>query len=171
MRTTMFVLLAVTAAACADEMPRDVQEATAPVDSTLLLGDTTGNEPEPSPGALPPGGHADWIADMRQELPRIIEESRTDRSEALDALRQLYLTRQQPLRDHFGAGGSAFASDELAQAITTADEHFQELMRQLASEEAPDERLQEAATSLDQTLVEVEAAAVAAGLPPNAPRG
>lgn len=171
MRTILLVLLAFVAVACADEMPRDVQEATAPVDSTTLLADTTADDLPPSPGALPPGGYVDWIADMRQELPRILQESRDDRSEALDELRQLYFARQQPLRDHFGEGGSAFASDEMAQAITVADEHFQEFMRQLASEEAPDERLQEALTSLDQALVEVEAAGVAAGLAPDAPRG
>lgn len=169
MKTKLLVLLACVA--CADEMPRDVQEATAPADTTAVRASPVEDDLAPGPGDLPPGGYVAWIEDMRQELPRVLEEAGEDRGEALDVLRQLYLTRQQPLNDHFGEGGRSMASSEMAQAVDRADEHFQEMMRQLVGTDVPQERLQEAATSLQQALDEVEAAGTAAGLAPTAPRG
>jgi hypothetical protein len=167
MRTLPLIVLTLCAAGCADEMPRDVQEATTPP-SAEAVPDSYIDEPEPGP--LPPGGWADWIADLRSELPRVVRIAATDRGEALDAVQLLQAARQQPLREHFGEGGSAFATDALAQAVERVDVHFQELMRQLAGTDVPQERVQETLDALLQALAEVEAEGTAAGLPSHAPR-
>lgn len=170
-RTGVLTLLAV---ACADEMPRDVQEATTPAAQTApsdMPPDTLVDEFAREPDPLPPGGYVDWIEDIRRELPRVLDEASADRGNALDVLRQLYLVRFEPLRSHFGVGGNMIVSDAMASAITSADEQFQELMRQLANADVPDRLLREGAAALISSLEQVQAEGTAAGLSPDAPRG
>lgn len=171
MKILSLVLLACAAVACADEMPRDVQEATATVDSAALVPDTTDDGAVLVPGDLPPGGYAAWITDIRLELPAVLEVAAEDRSNALEVLLQLYMTRQQPLSEHFGEGGRTVASVEMAQAVTLADRNFQELIRQVAAEDVTAEALFDAAMEVERALAAAEAAGTAAGLDPAAPRG
>jgi hypothetical protein len=159
------------AAACADEMPRDVQQATTPATPPEAMPpDTLVDEFAREPDTLPPGGYVDWIEDIRRELPRVLEEATADRGNALDALRQLYMTRIDALRLWFGEGGKTTASMAMASAITRADEQFQELMRQLADADVPVARLREGASALLSSLEQVQAEGTAAGLSPDAPR-
>lgn len=167
-------VITVLAMGCADEMPRDVQEATTPAAQTAPSDtppDTVIDEFAREPDPLPPGGYVDWIEDIRRELPRVLDEASADRGNALDVLRQLYLVRLEPLRSHFGEGGSMVVSDAMARAVTLADEQFQELMRQLANADVPDALLRERATALVSSLEQVHAEGTAAGLSPDAPRG
>ncbi|MEX1181951.1 MAG: hypothetical protein WEF86_01860 [Gemmatimonadota bacterium] len=171
MKTNALMLLAITAAACADEMPRDVREATAPAADTGAPAPDTVTDPFTVPVVpLPPGGYVSWISDIRETLPSILEQAEQDRGEAQDALQQLYLARQQPLREQFGKGGEAATGDEMDAAIERVEEHFDELMRQLAEVAVPAERLEETAAELQLALTDVETAGTAAGLPPEAPR-
>lgn len=172
MKWTMLALVALGAAGCADEMPRDVREATTPPRAETVP-DTTVPGDDRFDGAvtdLPPGGYVDWLADIRQELPRVLDEAAEDRGEAVDLLQQLYIRRQQPLAQHFGQGGSAHASDAMAEAVGRLDSYFQELMRQIVEPSVPQERLRETVSELQRVLGEVEAEGTSAGLPPSAPR-
>jgi hypothetical protein len=171
-RTAAAGALALVLAACADEMPRDVQQATTPpAPPDTMARDTMVDEFARVPDQLPPGGYVAWIADIRRELPTVLREAESDRGASLYTLRQLYLERQEPLRTHFGAGGLMVVSSEMAAAVTRADEQFQEMMRQLSAPDVPAERLRESAAALLEALDEVVAAGAAAGLSPEAPRG
>lgn len=158
------------AASCADEMPRDVQDATSPEPPAAASPDTVSALNDAPQIGQPPGGYVSWIEDMRAELPGILTAASQDRGDALDAAQRLYAARQQPLTDAFGEGGSAHAGDAMAEAVARADQLFRELIRQLATDEAGIDMLRETVSGLQQALTDVEVEGAAAGLPPTAPR-
>jgi hypothetical protein len=157
-------------AGCADEMPRDVQEATTPPQQQEPVQPDTDLAGPADAGRLPPGGYTAWLEDMRQELDVIRQQAREDRSEALALLQQLYVSRHEPLQNFFGEGGSAIASDAMAQAVERAGSLLRQLMRDMAETDVSAEAIDSATRAVQQALAEVEAEGTAAGLPPDAPR-
>ena len=168
----MWLATALLVVACADEIPEDVSaqmEAARTANETSV--DTLTEEaPEELLVAAPPGGHADWIRDIRTGLDTVPADAGIDRGEALHAVQELYARRFAALRQFYGPGGAAEAGTQLSQAIENAGARLQELMRHLASDAADAALIEQTVRSAQDALDQVEAAARAAGLPPHAPR-
>lgn len=168
----MWLATVVLAVACADEIPEDV--------SAQMEAARTANEApadtmtEPTPAELivtaPPGGHADWVRDIRTGLDTVPADAGLDRGEALYVVQELYSRRFEPLRQFYGPGGAEESGTQLAQAIERAGAQLQELMRLLASDAADAAQIEQTVRAAQDALDQVEAAARAAGLPPHAPR-
>lgn len=166
----LWVLVFLSAAACADEIPENVSEQ---MDSARAAesGDTVA-----APAiadqlqTAPPGGHADWIRDIRQGLDTVPAMAAFDRGEALHAVRELYARRFGPLRHFYGAEGVAPAGADLAQTIERSAALMQELMRQLAESGGEAAAIEQSVLAVQESLTAIEMAARRAGLAPTAPR-
>lgn len=160
------------AVACADEIPEDVSaQMEAARTASGASADTIAVEtPEEVLVTAPPGGHADWIRDIRTGLDTVPADAVVDRGEALHAVQELHDRRFAALRQFYGPGGAAEAGTQLSQSIEGAGARLQELMRLLASDAADAALIEQTVRAAQDALDQVEAAARAAGLPPHAPR-
>lgn len=158
--------------ACADEIPEDVTEQMEAARAASQPGPDSLTSPSPDELLVtaPAGGHADWIADIRTGLDTVPTHAADDRGEALHAVRELYARRFEPLRLFYGTNGAANGGPQLATAVEGAGIRLQELMRNLAGNEADTAMIEAAVRATQEALDQVESAAQAAGLPPSAPR-
>lgn len=166
----LWIAVFLSAAACADEIPEDVSaemEAARAVQSgdTVVTPDLT-----ELLRTAPPGGHADWIRDIRTGLDTVPAMAAVDRGEALHAVRELYARRFEPLRLFYGADGVAHAGAGVEQAIDRAAAQLQELTRLLAEPGGDAEAVGQSVRAAQESLTAIETAARSAGLTPAAPR-
>ena len=168
----IWLATALLAVACADEIPEDVsaQMEAARTASEASTDTLAAETPEELLVTAPPGGHADWIRDIRTGLDTVPADAEVDRGEALYSVQELYARRFTALREFYGPGGVAESGAQLAQSIENAGARLQELMRLLASDGADAALIEQTVRATQDALAEVEAAARAAGLPPGAPR-
>lgn len=163
------VAVLLSAAACADEMPRQSPpEFVEPAPPGGRFPPSEGLGLDRSPGT-PADGYLDWIADLRGGLARVAPMAHTERESALRMIQDLYSSRHEPLERYFGHGGAMYMGDGLAQAVERSAAEFQELMRQLAAMDEDPARLQNTVRAADQALRDVEAEGQGAGLRPTAP--
>jgi len=157
---------------CADEIPENVsQEMEARRAAQQAASDTSAaQDPAELLRHAPPGGHADWIRDIRSGLDTVPALAAVDRGDALHTVQELYARRYEPLRQFYGAGGAINAGAAVATAVEEAGTRLQQLMQQLASTDAQAESIEAAVAASRDALTRVEEAARAAGLPPIAPR-
>lgn len=164
------ILAVLSAVACADEIPDDVSaqmeaaRAEQSGDTVAALGLAELLQ------TAPPGGHSDWIRDIRMGLDTVPAMAALDRGEALYAVRELYARRFEPLHQFYGAEGVAHAGAELAQTIDRSGAQLQDLMRRLADNAVDAAAIEESVRTAQQSLVGIETAARTAGLTPEAPR-
>jgi hypothetical protein len=144
--------------ACSDADDNDVpQSGPAPPAAT-----TTGGG-----SATDDGGAAvfpDMLGRIRTGLSTVVAEAEQNRAEALRLTQEFYSTGMEPLLYTYGEGGTAFAGNALAAAVTRLDLDLQELVRLL---EAPDTDIgiiRAIVMQAERTLAEVESEAVAAGI-------
>lgn len=155
--------------ACADEIPEDVSAQMEAARAGQRV-DTAAPDISDLLSAAPPGGHTDWIGDIRSGLDTVPVLAAVDRGEALHAVQELYSRRFEPLRQFYGVGGAIDAGAAVAQAIEDAGTQLQQLMRHLASNTADSAVIDTAVASTRAALAGIENATRAAGLAPNAPR-
>ena len=168
----MWLATVVLAVACADEIPEDVSAQMEAARTAREAPTDTLREPTPDELLVtaPPGGHADWIRDIRTGLDTVPADAGLDRGEALHVVQELYSRRFAALRQFYGPGGAAESGSQLAQSIEGASAQLQALMRHLASDAADPAVIEQTVRAAQAALDQVAAAARAAGLPPHAPR-
>jgi hypothetical protein len=164
--------IVLVAAACADEIPEDVS---ARMEAARAARDTAADSAAvPDLEELlvnaPPGGHADWVREIRTGLDSVAPRAASDRGEALYGLQEIYSRRFEALRRFYGADGAAGPVPAVARAVEDAGEQLRELMRHLASTDADSTVIAASIQSSRDALQRVEDAARAAGMPPSAPR-
>ena len=168
----LWLAAALTVAACADEIPEDV--STEMERAARASHADSGAEAGPSVNELmvsaPPGGHVDWIRDIRAGLDSVPAEAALDRGEALYTVQELYSRRYVPLRQFYGPDGAAPGAPRLASAVEGAGTRLQELMGLLAGNQSDAGAVEQAVRAVQDALDQAQAAAQAAGLHPSAPR-
>lgn len=166
-----FVAAVMISVACADEIPEDVSSEMARAARANVADTSAVVGPELSELVMtaPPGGHADWIRDIRMGLDSVPAEAELDRGEALYSVQELYSRRFEPLQEFYGAGGAAMPEPALAEAVEAAGNRLQDIMRLLASD-SDAAQLEAALRDAQQALDDAQAAAQRAGLPGTAPR-
>lgn len=169
----MWLAVVLIVAACADEIPEDVsQQMEAARSSTEVVADTTPPQPDLDVllQAAPSGGLTDWIRDVRVGLDSVPAEAALDRGDALHAVQELYTRRFEALRVFYGAGGAVNAGVDVTRAVEDASTQLQNLMRVLATDDSDAAAIEQSVIASQNALDRVEAAARAAGLPPDSPR-
>ena len=142
----------------------DAEEEAAPAEGAAPPAGATGTG---TGGATDDGGAAlfpDMLGRIRTGLTTIVPEAERNRAEALRLAQELYSTGMEPLLYTYGEGGTAFAGNALADAVTRLNLDLQELMRLL---EAPDTDigiLSNAVMQAERTLADVESEGIAAGI-------
>lgn len=168
----MWLAVVLILAACADEIPEDVsQEMEAARAASEAEDDTAATQPdlETLLRTAPPGGHADWIRDIRLGLDSVPVEAAADRGAALYRVQELYTRRFEAVRAFLGPDGVMNPGAAVSDAVERASSQMQELMRQLAAN-APSTAIEQSVQAAHAALGQVEAATRAAGISPAAPR-
>jgi hypothetical protein len=169
----MWLAVVLIVAACADEIPEDVsQQMEAARGSTEVAADTLPPQLDMDVllQAAPPGGLTDWIRDVRVGLDSVPARAALDRGDALYAVQELYTRRLEALSIFYGAGGAVGAGAGVTQAVEDASTQLQDLMRVLATDASDAAAIEQSVIASQNALDRVEAAAQAAGLPPDSPR-
>lgn len=168
----LWLAVLLVSVACADEIPEDVSQQMEAARAANQPGADTLGTPAPDELLItaPAGGHADWVRDIHVGLDTVPAEAALDRGEALHMVQELYARRFEPLRRFYGTGGAADAGAPLAQAVDNVGTRMQELMRQLAGNEADSAGIEQAVRGAQEALDDVLSASAAAGLSPAAPR-
>lgn len=129
--------VAITAAAlgCARAETRDRNaEAASPGHDSLPAGGAAvvpGGGPSASgevPGT-PEGGLERWVDEVRSGVAGLPELASRDPAAAKNQALQLYVTRQEYIEIYYGSGGRAVRDAALAEAVTTAESRFHDLLR------------------------------------------
>lgn len=146
--------------ACGDDERPDAAPAEGAVPAATTAGTGAGGATDDGGAALFP----DMLGRVRTGLTTIVPETERNRTEGLRLAQELYSTGMEPLLYTYGEGGTAFAGDALAAAVTRLNLDLQELIRLL---EAPDTDLgiiRSTVMQAERTLAEVESEGIAAGI-------
>lgn len=146
----------------------------------IACSDARENDAAPPPDAAPPaatgtggtgttddGGAAlfpDMLGRIRTGLTSVVPEAERDPVEALRLTQELYSTGMEPLLYTYGEGGTAFAGDALAAAVTRLNLDLLELMRLLEPSDTDIGIIRSTVMQAERTLAEVETEAIAAGI-------
>jgi hypothetical protein len=139
------ILIAATVAACDAPAQHEAQAASSPDAPSISLPNKGGLIP-----GTPEGDLADWVADIRAGLTEVSGLVATDVSAAQRKALDLYVTRQEYAEMYYGIDGRNRATDELANAIETAEERFHVVMKLLANPAPALSDVQSAVTALDE---------------------
>lgn len=174
MRRLRWLPVLLVLAGCADEIPQNVSEemdaarAASGADTAALAGDSV--RVEQLLATAPPGGYADWVADIRAGLDSVTVDAAIDRGDAIHSAQELQARRYDYLVQFYGPQGVSFAGEPLAAAVEQVGARLQELMRRLADNQADSTAIAQSVQAVKTALAEVDSQARAAGLPPTAPR-
>ena len=137
-----FALCAAALAGC-DSPSRNAVAATRSTSSSVSV---------PNKGIIPgtPAGDlGDWVKDIRRGIAKLPKVASTDVPAAQKAAIDLYVTRQEYDEMYYGVEGRIKPSEELAQAIETAETRFHELMKILGTKAPSQESIRDAVDALD----------------------
>jgi len=98
----------------------------------------------------PEGDLGDWVRDIREGIAKLPELAAKDAPAAQKAAIELYVTRQEYDEMYYGIEGRNRVSDELAQAIETAEQRFHELMKLLGDKAPADAAVRASVAALDE---------------------
>ena len=121
----------------------------------------------------PPGGLAQWVADIRSGLEPVPEQAAEDRALAQRTALDLYINRQEYLELYYGEVGRFKASQALADAITADERAFHRILEMVnpgAAEQPTPEQIQAQIDTLEARLDQVLEEAEAAGVDVNEPK-
>lgn len=122
------ILVAATVAACDAPAQHEAVAASSSGGPSISLPNSGGLIP-----GTPEGDLADWAADIRAGLDEVSVLVATDVAAAQRKALDLYVTRQEYAEMYYGVDGRNRATDELANAIETAEERFHVVMKLLAN--------------------------------------
>lgn len=143
------VVLAAAASAC-DSPPRHAVAATA---SSKGAGVSV-----PNNGIIPgtPDGDLDrWVKDVRKGVAEVPALMKTDRLAAQRVAVNLYASRQEYSEMYYGEEGRLYQNDELAFAISDAEQRFHELLKLLMANDASVTTVKTAVKALDKQQAHV----------------
>lgn len=174
MRRFRWVPVLVVLAGCADEIPENVSQemdaarAATAADTASPASDSL--RVEQLLATAPPGGYADWVADIRAGLDSVTVDAAIDRGDAIHSAQELQARRYTYLVQFFGPEGASYAGQPLASAVEQVGAQLQELMRRLADNQSDSTAIAQSVQNVKSALAEVDNQGRAAGLPPTAPR-
>lgn len=148
MRSAPYIFL-VAAAACAACDTPDRQQAVAASHASTATPSITMPKAGLIPGT-PAGDLGTWVKDIRAGLAEVRELAGRDPAAAQRKALDLYVTRQEYAEMYYGIDGRARATDELAQAIESAEERFHDLMKLLGTPKPATEGVAAAVRALDE---------------------
>lgn len=132
MRFALTVILIATTISSACNTPENQEAKAASHEKASGASITMPNQGGLIPGT-PEGDLGDWVKDIRRGLDDVADIAKTDVAGAQKKTLDLYVTRQEYAEMYYGVDGRAKATEELAQAIETAEERFHELMKLLGT--------------------------------------
>lgn len=142
------VALALCAAVCTAACDAPAQREAVAASHTAATGITVPNNGI-IPGT-PRGDLGDWVQDIRTGIAKLPALATSDAPAAQRAAIELYVTRQEYNEMYYGLEGRNRVSDELAQAIETAEERFHTLMKLLGTKAPAPAAVRAAVASLDE---------------------
>lgn len=114
---------------------------------------TTASITMPKAGLIPGTPDGDlgaWVSNIRAGLAEVRKLAATDATAAQRKALDLYVTRQEYAEMYYGIDGRARATEELAQAIETAEERFHDLMKLLGTPKPATDAVVAAVQALDE---------------------
>jgi len=117
----------------------------------------------PAPSGIPEGGIRQWVSDIRSGLEEVRSNPSASRSRVLD----LYVGRQEYVEMYYGTNGQLTGTEhpELAEAVTTQESIFHELMQLTGTESVDPEAVRAKVQELEAQAERVLELAREAGVP------
>lgn len=148
MRSASYICLLALAALAACDTP-DRQQAVAATHTSTTTPSITMPKAGLIPGT-PAGDLGAWVGDIRTGLADVRGLAASDPAAAQRKALDLYVTRQEYAEMYYGIDGRARATDELAQAIETAEERFHDLMKLLGTAKPAPSAVASVVSALDE---------------------